>query len=133
MIGEPQDPVARAYVPWVLVALSLGLHLWGLYTPSPPDAGALSFPGIDKLAHVVLFAVPTWALVKALPKAWMAIVPMVLHVPVSEIIQATVLAGSRGGEWWDALADLVGIAVGWWTAVRTDPLRELPAESSDAP
>ena len=69
MIGEPQDPGARAYVPWVLVALSLGLHLWGLYTPSPPDAGALSFPGIDKLAHVVLFAVPTWALVKALPKA----------------------------------------------------------------
>lgn len=133
MIGEPADPRARATVPWILVVLALGLHLWGLYTPDPPDPGALSFPGIDKLAHVVLFAVPTWALVKALPKAWMGIVAMVIHVPVSEVVQATFLAGSRGGEWLDALADLVGIAVGWWTAVRADPLRQLPAAKADAP
>ncbi len=122
MIGEPRDPQARAWVPWILVVLAFGVHFWGLYTPSPPDAGALSFPGLDKLAHVVLFAVPTWALVKVVPKAWMAVVPMLVHVPVSEIVQATVLSGTRGGEWLDALADLVGIAVGWWTAVRTDPV-----------
>ena len=124
MIGEPRDPRARSFVPWILLVLALGVHFWGLYTPSPPDAGPLSFPGLDKLAHVVLFAVPTWALVKVVPKAWMAIVPMILHVPISEVVQATLLSATRGGEWLDALADLVGIAVGWCTAVRVDPLSD---------
>lgn len=124
MIGEPRDPARRAWVPWILVVLALGMHFWGLYTPSPPDAGSLSFPGLDKLVHVILFAVPTWALVKVVPKAWMAVVPMLVHVPISAIVQATLLAGSRGGEWLDAVADLVGVAVGWWTAVRVDPAQE---------
>lgn len=124
MIGEPRDPERRAWVPWILVVVALGMHFWGLYTPTPPDVGPLAFPGLDKLVHLILFAVPTWALVKVVPKAWMAVVPMLLHVPVSEIIQATLLSGSRGGDWLDAVADLVGIAVGWWTAVRVDPSQE---------
>ncbi|MDO5535155.1 MAG: hypothetical protein Q4F65_10950 [Propionibacteriaceae bacterium] len=119
MIGEPRDPRARAYVPWIILIVSLGVQLWGLYTNDPPDTEGFGFPGMDLIVHFVLFAVPTWALVKVVPKAWMAVVPMALHVGVSEIIQATLLS-ERSGEWTDALAGLLGVAVGWWTAVRVD-------------
>lgn len=118
MIGEPTDPMRRAFVPWIIVVLALGFHLWGLYTTNPPDAGPLSFPGIDKVAHVVIFAVPTWALMRVVPNQWFALVPMILHVPVSELVQANLLA-NRGGEWADAFAGLLGIAVGWWTVRST--------------
>lgn len=126
MIGEPDDPGRRALVPWVIVVLALGLHFWGLYTTSPPDAGGFSFPGIDKVAHVILFAVPTWALLRVVPNPWIALVPLLVHVPVSELIQAQLLPG-RDGDWWDAAADLVGIAVGWWT------VRSTPRVEGDAP
>lgn len=118
MIGEPRDLSRRALVPWVLVVLALVIHFWGLYTTSPPDAGGLSFPGLDKLVHIVLFAVPTWALLRVVPNQWFALVPMILHVPISELVQANLVA-NRGGEWWDAVADLLGIAVGWWTVRST--------------
>ena len=73
---------------------------------------------MDKLAHVVLFAVPTWALMRVVPNQWFALVPMLLHVPVSELVQANFVA-NRGGEWGDAAAGLLGIAVGWWTVRST--------------
>ena len=47
----------------------------------------------------------------------MGVVPMLVHVPVSELVQHFYL-GQRSGDVWDAVADLVGVAVGWWTAVR---------------
>ncbi len=118
LIGEPTDPTRRAFAPWIIVVVALLFHLWGLYTTSPPDAGGLAFPGIDKVAHVILFAVPTWALLRVVPNQWLALVPMLLHVPISELVQANLLA-TRGGDWWDAVADLVGIAVGWWTVQST--------------
>lgn len=119
MIGELADPRRRAAASWIVVALALALQLWGLYTTSPPDPGPLSFPGLDKIVHVVLFAVPTWALMRVVPKPWMALAPMLLHVPVSELIQHFWIA-ERGGDVLDALAGLLGVAVGWWTAVRVD-------------
>ena len=125
MIGEPRDPRQLAVVPWIVAGLAVAVHLWGLYTTSPPDPGAWSFPGMDKLAHVVLFALPTWALLRVVPNQWFALVPMLVHVPVSELVQANLLVG-RGGEWWDAAADLVGIAVGWWTTRST---RDEPFDS----
>lgn len=114
MIEESADPRQRRLAAWIVVALALGFHLWGLYTTSPPDVGGLAFPGLDKVAHVVIFALPTWALLRVVPSPWLALVPMLVHVPVSEWIQATMLPG-RGGEIWDGVAGLVGIAIGWWT------------------
>lgn len=114
MIGEPAEPRRRRAAAWIVVALAVAFHLWGLYTTSPPDVGGLAFPGIDKVAHVVLFALPTWALLRVVPSPWLALVPMVMHVPVSEWIQQVALPG-RGGEVWDAVAGLMGIALGWWT------------------
>ncbi|MFT3877968.1 MAG: VanZ family protein [Propioniciclava sp.] len=119
MIGEPDDPRRRAAAAWIVVALALALQLWGLYTTSPPDAGGLWFPGMDKIVHVVLFAAPTWALLRVVPKPWMALVPMLVHIPVSEMIQFFWIEG-RSGDLLDGLADLLGVAVGWWTAVRVD-------------
>ncbi len=118
LIGEPTDPTRRAFAPWIIVVVALLFHLWGLYTTSPPDAGGLAFPGIDKVAHVILFAVPTWALLRVVSNQWLALVPMLLHVPISELVQANLLA-NRGGDWWDAVADLIGIAAGWWTVQST--------------
>ena len=114
MIEESADPRQRRTAAWVVVALALGFHLWGLYTTSPPEVEGLSIPGIDKVAHVVIFALPTWALLRGVPSPWLALVPMLVHVPVSEWVPATLLPG-RSGDAWDALADVVGIAIGWWT------------------
>lgn len=114
MIGEPTDPERQRFAAWLLVGVTVALHLWGLYTPTPPDTSTFGIPGLDKLAHVVLFALPTWALVRVVPKDWMALVPMIAHVPISEWVQLRLLP-TRTGDVWDAVADLVGIAVGWWT------------------
>ncbi len=119
MIAEPADPRHRAVSAWVMVVSALALQLWGLYTTSPPDPGPLSFPGLDKVVHVVLFAVPTWALMRVVPHPWMALAPMLVHVPVSELIQHFWIA-ERGGDVLDAVAGLLGVAVGWWSAVRVD-------------
>lgn len=121
MIGEPRDPMQRQVAGWLVVAGALAFHLIGLYVPRVPGGGDLGIPYLDKLAHVILFAVPTWALLKVVPRPWMALVPLLLHVPISEWVQATWLP-DRGGDVWDGVADLVGIAVGWWTTVRTDPV-----------
>ena len=49
----------------------------------------------------------------------MALAPMLLHVPVSELIQHFWIA-ERGGDVLDGLAGLLGVAVGRWPAVRVD-------------
>ncbi|MDO5677724.1 MAG: hypothetical protein Q4G35_09500, partial [Propionibacteriaceae bacterium] len=49
---------------WTVAAAAvIALHLFGLYSPGYPDAGsAVLFPGFDKVAHVGLFALPTFVL-----------------------------------------------------------------------
>ena len=53
MTSPPADPERRQVAAWVVALFAVAFHIWGLYTPSVPDAGALAFPGLDKLAHVV--------------------------------------------------------------------------------
>lgn len=121
MIGEPTDPGRRRIADWLVVAAALALQVIALYAPASPEPGPFDFPGADKIAHFLLFAVPTWALLRVVPRPWMALAPMLLHVPVSEVVQHLWLPG-RDGDWLDAAADLLGIAVGWWTARRPDPV-----------
>jgi hypothetical protein len=95
----------------VLLALSLAVHLNGLYDPTP---GGASLPISDKLVHALLFGIP--ALLGGLLRAgwwWPAL--LVVHAPVSELVQARLIA-TRTGDPWDAVADVVGVAVGWWIA-----------------
>lgn len=103
-----------------MLALAIGLQLWGLYAPEAPDSGDL--PGSDKLGHVLMFAlVMASGVVAGIPAALLAVV-LVLQAVVSETVQGMLLS-MRSGDVWDAVADLVGIALGWAIAHRWAPSR----------
>ncbi|HRW17389.1 MAG TPA: VanZ family protein [Dermatophilaceae bacterium] len=109
------SPAGRLVV-WTVVAV----HLVALYWPRvevPLDVPALS----DKVAHLLLFGVPVALAMAALRRPWPVVGLLAVHAPVSEWLQATLLPG-RSGDWRDAVADLVGVAVGvlvgWWVRRR---------------
>lgn len=93
------------------------VQLVGLYLPGSDTPSTLP-PGADKVAHLVLFAVPS-ALVVILSRRWfLTAVVFGLHAVASELIQAQFVPG-RTGDLADLAADLVGVAVGvvvglWW-------------------
>lgn len=87
-----------------------GLALyWPRGVETPAEVAGLH---LDKLAHIALFAFASWALLRVWP-AWLAVGLMVVQVVVSEGVQGMFLA-ERSADPWDAAADLVGIALGWW-------------------
>jgi hypothetical protein len=111
-------PVDRADYPWAIMrwfriafVIAFAVQLWALYVPRPPSVET-GLP-LDKVVHLGLFAVVTWLGLKA---GWRWVVPlMVLQAFVSELIQW--FMPNRGGDWWDLLADLAGVALGWALAV----------------
>lgn len=99
-----------------------------LYAPRTPAVDTGGLP-VDKLVHVVAFALPTAALIAAgLPRGWV-IGLMALHAPLSEVIQHRLLA-DRSGEPLDVVADLAGVALGTSLAWRAKPS---PAEAAVVP
>lgn len=86
------------------------VHLLTLYLPGGPDAGPELFPHADKVIHFVAFGVPTM-LARLLSVRWWPVVLLALHAPVSELVQHFFLQW-RGGDPWDAVADLVGVGAG---------------------
>jgi hypothetical protein len=93
---------------FALLGLSLLLQLVVLYAPSAP--GGPEVNGLDKVVHAGVFgAVVLTALLAGLPRRWVLGV-LVLHAPVSEVVQATLLP-SRDGDVWDAVADLTGVGL----------------------
>lgn len=84
------------------------LHLAALYWPSVDIVGPVSWT--DKVVHLLLFAVPTYAVGLALRSLWPVVVAFALHAPVSELIQHWLLA-HRSGDVWDAVLDLVGVGM----------------------
>ncbi|HYN57764.1 MAG TPA: hypothetical protein VES03_11260 [Motilibacterales bacterium] len=106
-----------------LAVPALMLQLAVLYAPRAPvlDTGGLP---IDKLVHVVAFALPTAALIIAgLPRAWV-IALMAVHAPLSEVVQGYLLE-ARSAEGADVVADLAGVALGALVATRWDQNREV--------
>ncbi|MGV1008984.1 MAG: VanZ family protein [Dermatophilaceae bacterium] len=104
-------------------AFVLAAHLLALYWPRVDLAGAPQ--DSDKLAHVLLFGVPTFVGVVGFRRWWPALL-LALHAPVSELVQAGWLPG-RSGDVRDAMADLVGVAAGSvlaLVALRRRPRRE---------
>ncbi len=119
---------------WMAV-LSVGLQLAVLYVPRAPTVAAGGLP-LDKLVHLLVFALPTFALIRAgVPRGWV-IALMALQAPLSEVIQGWLLA-ERSGDPRDVVADLVGVALGAWLASRTDRHTSIGegahAESGSAP
>jgi hypothetical protein len=112
--------------------LALALHLYGLYRPGGPPTPP-GIPYADKLLHLLGFALPVAAILlwrqavaahredrglswpKARRQAQGTVAVLVLfagHAGVSELVQAAFYT-QRQGDPYDALADLVGVAVGW--------------------
>jgi VanZ family protein len=120
----------------MLAGAAIGLQLYGLYRPAgPPEPGW--FPGADKAAHLLGFAVPVFLVLCAL--TWYAgrrgaspslrTVALVLtlfagHAVLSEIIQSELYA-NRSGDPADVLADWLGVALGaaGFAGVRSTVLR----------
>lgn len=67
--------------------------------------------GSDKVAHVVLFAVPVGAAVLAFRRPWLTVCALAVHAPLSEWLQSRLLPG-RSGDVGDVVADLLGVALG---------------------
>ncbi|MFW5472028.1 VanZ family protein [Knoellia sp. CPCC 206450] len=90
-------------------AVAMVVQLAVVYAPSA--GGAPAVPHLDKLVHAAVFALPVlFGLLARLPLVPVVAV-MALHAPVSEVIQGTLLP-QRSGDPWDAVADLVGVALG---------------------
>lgn len=96
-------------------ALAVVIHLLALYVPSVPSTVDVGVPGADKAAHVLVFAaVMATGVIARIPAPWLA-VALTVHAGVSELIQEFLLP-DRAGDVWDGVADLGGIALGWYLA-----------------
>lgn len=108
----------------VLALLSVLAHLYGLYRPAGPAEPAW-FSGEDKVAHLLGFAVPVAAVLtarwlrdragqRAVSRSFVlaVVAAFSLHALVSEVLQGSFYR-SRHGDPADAVADLVGVALGW--------------------
>ncbi|WP_298750915.1 VanZ family protein [uncultured Serinicoccus sp.] len=99
---------------WFALLVSLLVQAYGLYAPQAP--GPAGVPGLDKVGHLLAFAVPA-ALAWWLRARWLVPV-LVLHALVSEPLQQ-LLAPGRQADLLDAVADLLGVALGVWVAATT--------------
>ncbi len=89
------------------------LSLYVLFRPA--SDGALPFWQADKLVHAALFAVLAGTARWRFGASVLALGLLCAYAPASEVVQGVALA-ARDGDWHDALADLLGVAVGWLLA-----------------
>ena len=108
----------------MLTVAAIVVQQIALYGPSGPVLASW-FPAADKVQHAIGFALPmllvlltlhTYAVRagRRLRPIWPAVVAGVLAVNamLSEVVQARPQSG-RTGDPVDAVADLIGIALGW--------------------
>lgn len=115
----------------LLGGIALVVQCIGLYGPPGPAAP----PGIplDKVNHLIGFAVPVALFLLAGVDRRLVIGLAVLQAVVSEVVQGLLLP-ERAGDPWDLLADAVGILAGWAVAVggravrRRHPGRRRPGQ-----
>ncbi len=106
----------RGKLGWSLAfLLSLAVQLVVLYAPRAPSVST-GLP-LDKVVHVAVFAAVAGTGLRAGLPARVLVTALLAHAVVSELIQAQWLA-HRSGDVWDAVADAVGVGLGW-AAVRT--------------
>ena len=92
-----------------LAAAAVVVQLLVLYWPVVTVEGPVSWT--DKVVHLLVFAVPTYAVGRALRSVRTAVVVFAIHAPVSELVQHFLLP-DRSGDVWDAVLDLAGVALG---------------------
>ena len=105
----------------VFAAVAVAAQLLVLYWPVVTIEGPVTWT--DKVVHVLVFAIPTYAVGRAFGSVRIAVVVFAIHAPLSELIQHFFLPG-RTGDVWDAVVDLVGVALaGLALVVRARPSR----------
>lgn len=104
---------------------AVGLQLVVLYAPRVPAVSSGSLP-LDKVVHAGAFGLATAALIWAGVPRWAAVLVMVVHAPLSELIQERLLQ-QRSGDPADVAADLVGVAVAAVAMGRAAPRRQVHA------
>jgi hypothetical protein len=107
-VGRP-----RVAWPWVVFAVVAVVgQCVALYLPDPaPVTAGFDFPGFDKILHLAIFAVPTWALIRVVRRRWIVPAGMLVQAVGSEFLQGALLP-HRSGDALDAAADAVGIVLG---------------------
>lgn len=107
--------LARPVLLRIAFAVSVAVHLLVLYLPRVPAVAEVEVPGADKVAHMLIFAgVMLTGRLLGLSLARLA-PALIVHAFASELIQHLVLPG-RGGDCLDVLANLGGVALGWYLA-----------------
>ncbi|GAA2025274.1 hypothetical protein GCM10009740_13630 [Terrabacter terrae] len=104
-------PRRSAPVTWLATSaavVAVVAQLLALYWPVVTVEGPVTWT--DKVVHVLVFAVPTYAVGRAVGSVRTAVLVFALHAPVSELVQHFALPG-RTGDVWDAVVDLVGVAL----------------------
>jgi hypothetical protein len=105
----PAAPPAIDRRTLAVATLAVAAHLAVLYWPVVTVMGPVSWS--DKVVHLAVFAIPTYAVGRALSSIAAVALVFLLHAPVSELVQHYVLPG-RSGDGGDALVDALGVAVG---------------------
>lgn len=118
MPTSPSDrggPGSTPSLRWVRPALAVVLlvQLVILYVPAAPSVGPVTWT--DKVVHGLAFGVPAALMVLGRARRWW-LVALVLHAPLSEVVQH-VLLPNRSGDPADVVADLGGVLLGGLAAV----------------
>jgi VanZ family protein len=93
----------------VAFGVALVAQLIAVYAPRVPAGPPVN--GLDKVVHVVIFALPVLAGLMAGVRVLWVLAVFALHAPASELIQHFALP-HRSGDVFDVLADLAGVALG---------------------
>ncbi|MBW8171671.1 VanZ family protein [Ornithinimicrobium sp. Arc0846-15] len=101
------DSSQRAIVGYVCFGALLLLQVQLLYLAS--GTGPPPFAHADKIVHFLMFALP--AVVAAVVRSRVMIAVLVVHALISEPAQR-VLTSGRQMDAWDAVVDLLGVALG---------------------
>jgi uncharacterized membrane protein HdeD (DUF308 family) len=91
---------------WVALVLQLIM----LYAPDVPGPDTFFIPRLDLVAHCVSFGLAAGLWTALVSRPYLIGALFAVHAFVSEAIQAAWL--TRTGDWWDIVADLVGVAAG---------------------
>ncbi|MDQ3611201.1 MAG: VanZ family protein [Actinomycetota bacterium] len=94
------------------------LSLVVLFAPSAD--GTPTFPGADKLVHLLLFALLAGTIRWRFGPALVGLGVVAVYAVASELIQGFALP-NRSGDPLDVVADLAGVAAGWLLARRLLP------------
>ncbi|EWT00221.1 hypothetical protein N865_16580 [Intrasporangium oryzae NRRL B-24470] len=93
----------------IAAALAVVVQLLVLYWPIVTVEGPVSWT--DKVVHVLVFAIPTYAVGRAVGSIAGVAIVFLVHAPVSELVQHFFLPG-RTGDVGDAVVDMLGVLLG---------------------